>query len=174
MKITTFDPMILSKDAESVISLFEDLGFEKKHVKKELGDGTVTDVRMRNADGFHVDIVQLDAVPQDVMQIRMNVDNFDEAFELLAAHGFKNAQGDKISESATSKGTSMVSPSGFTMPAVVVVAVGTSTCSSAVSSRLTLLSPYETYVPVPSSEFGSFSSTTASSPSRSCDGSKSV
>jgi hypothetical protein len=113
MKITTFDPMILSKDAESVISLFEDLGFEKKHVKKELGDGTVTDVRMRNADGFHVDIVQLDAVPQDVMQIRMNVDNFDEAFELLAAHGFKNAQGDKISESATSKGTSMVSPSGF-------------------------------------------------------------
>jgi hypothetical protein len=99
--------------AVSVARNLEDLGFEKKHVKKELGDGTVTDVRMRNADGFHVDIVQLDAVPQDVMQIRMNVDNFDEAFELLAAHGFKNAQGDKISESATSKGTSMVSPSGF-------------------------------------------------------------
>ena len=113
MKITTFNPMILSKNAESIISLFESLGFEKKHVKKELGDGTATDVRMCNADGFHVDVVQMDAVPHDVTQIRMNVDNFDEAFELLTAHGFKNVQGDKISESATSKGTAMVSPSGF-------------------------------------------------------------
>lgn len=113
MKITTFNPMIVTKDAEGVISLFEALGFEKKHVKKEVGDGTATDVRMCNADGFHVDVVQLDAVPQDVTQIRMNVDNFEEAYDLLAAHGFRNAQGDKISESPTSKGTAMVSPSGF-------------------------------------------------------------
>jgi hypothetical protein len=113
MKITTFDPMILSKDAESIISLFEELGFEKKHVKKELGDGTITDVRMCNADGFHLDVAQVDAVPHDIMQIRMNVDDFDEAFELLTKHGFMNAQGDKISESATSKGTSMKSPSGY-------------------------------------------------------------
>ena len=113
MNITSFNPMIVSKDAESIISLFEELGFEKKHVKNELGDGSATDVRMGNADGFHVDIVQMDAVPQDVMQIRMNVDDFDEAFELLAAHGFRNVQGDTISESSTSKGTAMASPSGF-------------------------------------------------------------
>jgi hypothetical protein len=55
----------------------------------------------------------MDAVPQDVTQIRMNVDDFDEAYELLTAHGFKNVQGDTISESSTSKGTGMVSPSGF-------------------------------------------------------------
>ena len=29
MKITTFNPLIVSKDAESIISLFEELGFEK-------------------------------------------------------------------------------------------------------------------------------------------------
>ena len=113
MKITTFNPMIMTKDAESTISLFEALGFEKKHVKKNLGTGTATDVRMCNADGFHVDIVQMDAVPHDVTQIRMNVDDFDEAFEFLSAHGFKNVQGDTVSESSTSKGTAMVSPSGF-------------------------------------------------------------
>jgi adenylate cyclase class IV len=105
--------MIISKDAESIISLFEALGFEKKHVKKQLGDGTATDIRMCNADGFHVDVVQMDAIPKDVTQIRMNVDDYDEAVELLSAHGFKNVQGDKVSESPTSKGTSMVSPSGF-------------------------------------------------------------
>ncbi len=68
---------------------------------------------MKDSNGFHVDIVQA-TVPQDMTTIRMNVEDFDEAFDLLTAHGFKNAQqGDKISESPTSKGTSMVSPSGF-------------------------------------------------------------
>ena len=31
MKITTFNPMILSKDADEVIKLFEKLGFKKTH-----------------------------------------------------------------------------------------------------------------------------------------------
>ena len=31
MKITTFNPLILTKDSESVIKLFEALGFEKRH-----------------------------------------------------------------------------------------------------------------------------------------------
>ena len=31
MKITTFNPLIVSKDAESIITLFEELGFEKRH-----------------------------------------------------------------------------------------------------------------------------------------------
>ena len=45
-------------------------------------------------------------------QIRMNVDDFDEAFELLSAHGFKNVQGDKVSESSTSKGTALLKAKG--------------------------------------------------------------
>ena len=31
MKITTFNPMILSPKAEDVIALFEELGFERRH-----------------------------------------------------------------------------------------------------------------------------------------------
>ena len=36
MKITTFNPMILSKNAEEIIKLFEELGFEKKHQKDNI------------------------------------------------------------------------------------------------------------------------------------------
>ena len=31
MKITTFNPQIVTKYAESIIKLFEDLGFERRH-----------------------------------------------------------------------------------------------------------------------------------------------
>jgi len=113
MKITTFNPMIITKDSESIINLFQDLGFEIRHEKSGLNDEGITDVRMKDANGNHIDVVQLERVPQDIMQIRMNVDDFDEAYELLTAHGFKNTQGDKISESPSGKGTSMISPSGF-------------------------------------------------------------
>ena len=47
--------------------------------------------------------------------IRMTVDNFEEAYELLLAHGLKNAQGEKVTDTGTSKATMMVSPSGFTI-----------------------------------------------------------
>lgn len=32
MKITTFDPLIVSAEAEAAIKLFEELGFEKSHI----------------------------------------------------------------------------------------------------------------------------------------------
>ena len=31
MKITSFNPLIVTSDSESIIKLFEELGFEKKH-----------------------------------------------------------------------------------------------------------------------------------------------
>ncbi len=31
MKITTFDPMIITKDPEKSVKLFEELGFELRH-----------------------------------------------------------------------------------------------------------------------------------------------
>ena len=34
MKITTFNPLILTKEADNIIALFEELGFEKRHNKE--------------------------------------------------------------------------------------------------------------------------------------------
>ena len=31
MKITSFNPQIITKDAEAVAKLFEEMGFEKRH-----------------------------------------------------------------------------------------------------------------------------------------------
>ncbi|MBR1663786.1 MAG: hypothetical protein IJ696_05615 [Ruminococcus sp.] len=115
MKITTFNPMIMTPKADDVISLFEELGFEKRHVKTGLNDEGITNVRMRDENGFHVDISAVDRIPQDMTSIRVNVSNYQEAFDFLTERGFKNVQGEKVGESASSKGTAMVSPSGFTL-----------------------------------------------------------
>ncbi len=118
MTITSFNPLIITQDAQSAIALFEALGFERRHMKTGINDSDITSVRMRytGEDGkiFHVDVAQV-PVPQDMTTIRMNVRDFDEAYHMLEAKGFKNAQGDKITETPTSKATTMVSPSGFTI-----------------------------------------------------------
>ena len=118
MKITTFDPMIITKDQESVVALFEALGFERRHQKSGINDTDINSIRMRYVmeDGktFHVDIVSA-PVPRDITSIRMNVDNFDEAYAMLGEKGYINTQGDKITETGTSKSTMMSSPSGFTI-----------------------------------------------------------
>lgn len=114
MKITTFDPMITSANAGDIIKLFEELGFVKTHQPTTaLETNDVTDTRMKNESGFHVDIVQWDGLPQDVTLIRMNVDNFDEAYKILTAHGFKNTRGDDTLDTKSAKLATMVSPSGF-------------------------------------------------------------
>ena len=114
LKITTFNPQIITKDAEAVEKLFEELGFEKKHNPKGIGDLDVTGIRMKDANGFHLDISQPDVeMPQDVTVIRMNVDDFDEAYEMLIAHGFKNFYGDKTVNMKSSKSAIMISPTGF-------------------------------------------------------------
>ena len=116
MTITSFNPMIVTKDAEATIALFEALGFERRHMKTGINDEDISSVRMRyeNEDGkvFHVDIAQAPA-PQDITTIRMNIRDFDEAYKLLEAKGFKNAQGERITETGSSKSTMMIAPSGF-------------------------------------------------------------
>jgi hypothetical protein len=118
MKITSFNPLIVTKDSETVIKLFEDLGFERRHTKTGINDEDITSVRMRyeGEDGkvFHVDIADA-PVPQDITTIRMNIDDFDEAYNMLEGKGFKNSQGDKITETGTSRSTMMVSPSGYSI-----------------------------------------------------------
>ena len=116
MKITTFNPMIVTKDAEAVIKLFEELCFERRHMKTGINDSDISSVRMRytGEDGkvFHVDVASA-PVPQDISTIRMNIDNFDEAYNMLLEKGFKNSQGDKVTETPSSKSTMMFAPSGF-------------------------------------------------------------
>ena len=73
-------------------------------------------MRYTGEDGkvFHVDIAST-PVPKDITTIRMNIRDFDEAFKLLEEKGFKNAQGDKVTNTGSSKSTMMVSPSGFSI-----------------------------------------------------------
>jgi hypothetical protein len=114
LKISTFNPLIVTSHSDDLINLFQELGFEVRHTKAELDSVASKDVRMKDANGNYVDIVQIDQMPRDLTQIRMNVDNFEEACDLLASHGFKSTRKDgSISEDKTGMGIGMVSPSGF-------------------------------------------------------------
>jgi hypothetical protein len=117
MQITSFNPMIITQNAEPVVALFEALGFERRHTKTGI-NGDITSYRMKytGEDGkaFHVDVVQGHG-EKDISTIRMNIRDFDEAYKMLQEKGFKNAQGDKITDTGSSKSTMMVSPSGFTI-----------------------------------------------------------
>ena len=66
---------------------------------------------MKDVNGFHVDVAQAD-VPRDMTIIRMNVDNFDEAYEYLIAKGFTCPSG-RVIKQESSRSAMMVSPSGF-------------------------------------------------------------
>ena len=112
MKITAFNPLIVSPKAAEVIALMEALGFERAHTKTGIEEN-ITSVDLKHPGGFRVDVAQVDQFPQDLTAIRMNVRDFDEAYEFLTAHGFVNAAGDKVTDTGSSKATLMVSPSGF-------------------------------------------------------------
>ena len=117
MTITSFNPLIVTNKAEETIALFEALGFECRHMKTGINDKATT-VRMKytGEDGkvFHVDVTSA-PVPQNITTIRMNVCNFDEAYKMLEERDFKNVQGEKITDTGSSKSTMMVSPSGFSI-----------------------------------------------------------
>ena len=114
MKITTFNPQIITRNAEDAVQLFEALGFQRRHTKEEIGELGVTGIRMKDENGFYLDISQSDRQPVDCLTaIRMNVDDFDEAFRLLTEHGFKNFYGDRTVENPSSRSAIMISPTGF-------------------------------------------------------------
>lgn len=115
MKITTFNPQIITKDAEALVKLFEQLGFEKRHQQEGIGEFDVKGIRLKDANGFNLDISQPDVMPTetDLLAIRMNVDDFDEAYQLLVKNGFKNYYGDSTASTRTGKSAIMISPTGF-------------------------------------------------------------
>ena len=113
MKITGFNPLIVTKDAEAAIKMFEELGFERRHsLDANTGTTDFTSVRMKNAEGFYVDIANL-PVEQDLTLIRMNVDDFDEAYQYLLSKGFSNPRDGQTVDTKTNKSCMMKSPTGF-------------------------------------------------------------
>jgi hypothetical protein len=104
----------MTKNGDPLIKLFEELGFAVIH-KKENIDGVETNrsARMKNPDGFYIDVSETQSVPQETTLIRINVDNFDEAYDMLKDKGFVNVNGDHIIKTDSSIAAVMVSPSGF-------------------------------------------------------------
>ena len=70
---------------------------------------------MKDANGFCLDISQPQSSPiqRDLAAIRMNVDDFDEAYNLLLNHGFRNFYGDDTADTLSSRSAIMISPPGF-------------------------------------------------------------
>ncbi len=114
MKITTFNPQIITKDAESIVKLFQEFGFKKHHNPKKIGELKVEGIRMKDEYGFYLDISIPDIeLTQDIVAIRVNVDDFDEAYNILENHGFRNFYGNGTVHTKTSESAMMISPSGF-------------------------------------------------------------
>ena len=116
MKITTFNPMILTPNPEETVKLFEELGFEKRHAPTvDTGKSMVTSYRMKDANGFYVDVAGVKSLTKDMTIIRMNVDDFDEAYEFLSKMGFKRPDTESRGTVETTKNKSamMISPTGF-------------------------------------------------------------
>ncbi len=112
MKITSFNPLIVTKDAEPVIRLFEEMGFEVRHTKEGISQDNAVNVRMKDANGHHVDVTQGTG---EWTMIRMNVDDLEEAVAFLEARGFHKARHDvasKTIDTESSKINIMVSPTG--------------------------------------------------------------
>ena len=98
--------------ADSAGALFEALGFEKRHIKEGISENNATDIRMKNADGFHVDVSQGTG---EWTMIRINVDDLEEAIAFLEARGFHKARheaANKTIDTGSSRINIMVSPSG--------------------------------------------------------------
>lgn len=113
MKITSFNPLIATTDAEPLISLFEELGFESRHTKEGISINNARNIRMKDANGFHLDITQ---GTEERLMIRMNVDDLEEAVEFLEARGFhkaNHAAAHDTIDTNSSKINIMVSPKGI-------------------------------------------------------------
>jgi len=121
MKITTFNPFIMTTQVDDTIKLFEALGFERRHTKEgiEIADREDSVIRMKDSNGNYIDILQTNVeADRDTVGIRMNVDDFDEAYQTLLQRGFKNVYGDETVDTKTSKAAMMISPSGFNISVI--------------------------------------------------------
>ena len=113
MKITGLSTLIVTKDFEKAIEAFEALGFEKIHTKTDIEGGANTNYNMKDANGNRINIARSETVPQDIVAVNINVDDFDAAYDLLIDNGFVNPRGDKVTDTSSSRATMLFSPSGY-------------------------------------------------------------
>lgn len=119
MEITSFSPLIMTNDAEAAAKVFEDLGFTKRHTKRDATENGDSGFRMKDAEGHGVSIAQVDMMPRDMVAVQMNVRDFEGTIELLESHGFKNMRGDgDVIDTGSSKTAVMMAPSGFAINVV--------------------------------------------------------
>lgn len=113
MKITTFNPLIVTKHQDEIVELFEELGFARRHHGHAVNSAgqEVSGIRMKDDNGFYVDVAENPDVPNDQLLIRINVADFDEAYETLLAKGFTNPK--STVDTRTNKNAMLVAPSGF-------------------------------------------------------------
>ena len=92
------------------------MGFEKKHQNDNIDNKDISSITMKDANGFSLTVARVESMEKDMTTMRLNVRDFDEAYEFLKDHGFKNARGeDKAVESKNAKSCLMISPSGFSI-----------------------------------------------------------
>ena len=113
MKITGFRPLIVTKDQASVVKVFEELGFERRHRKTDIEGGANVAVAMEDGNGNRISIASSDTVPRDLMGITINVDNFREAYDFFIGKGFMDPRGGKVTDTSSSRATMLFAPSGF-------------------------------------------------------------
>ena len=113
MKITNFSTLLISSKSDELIALFKELGFEPLHVKEGIDSGKVTSNILQTPQGDMISIASA-PIEHDMTVIRMNVDNFAEAYSFLKKNGFRNSRGtDEIEDTGTSIAALLVSPSGL-------------------------------------------------------------
>ena len=95
------------------MNVFEALGFERNHTKRDIEGGQNTNFAMKDANGNRVNIASSERVPRDLVSININVDDFDEAYEFFTSRGFMNTRGDKVTRTSSSVDTYLIAPSGF-------------------------------------------------------------
>ena len=117
MKITSFNPAIVTQHPEDIIAVFEALGFERQHNNAGVGDKFVTSVTMKSPDGFRVSVTKNDRTPTDRVLIHMNIDDYDEAVEFLESKGFTNISG-AVTNDSSFKACNMTAPTGVSFSVV--------------------------------------------------------
>ena len=113
MKITGFCPLIVTKDQESVVKVFEALGFERRHKKTDVEGGANIAIAMKDAAGNRINIASSENVPRDLTGISINVDNYQEAYDFFVEKGFVDPRGGKVTDTSSSRATMLFAPSGF-------------------------------------------------------------
>lgn len=112
MKITSFNPSIVSTDPEKTIETFKSLGFEQKHHNSEASSKGNSATILESPEGYRIGIYSTEISPRSFAAIHMNVDNIDEAVAHFEKLGFvnrrPNGEGNR-----SARATMLFAPEGY-------------------------------------------------------------